>query len=189
MSRNATTAEDRFTSIIQTAITNNDLKATSKWKKSSKDLKGKEKRSKDVAKEAKEAEEMAKELGVHDKLFGGSSAKTKGKKAADSKESDEDSLKALIQQRGKARMEASISALEAKYTAMENEAASKKKRSTKRKPDHAEEEEEAEQTSKNSKKQDMPTEEEFAALQAKLFAKDSAPSTSGKGKKGKKAKN
>lgn len=112
MSADAITAEDRFTSIINTAIESNSLSSLPAWKKSLKDAKGRERRRKAAAVEATEAEAMAKELGVHEKLFNTNKKKSKSGKSAFN---DEDALQALIQQRGAQRMESLIDSLESKY--------------------------------------------------------------------------
>ncbi|PRQ73959.1 hypothetical protein AAT19DRAFT_15526 [Rhodotorula toruloides] len=159
--------EDRFVKLINDAIAAKEIKATPAWTKSSKDTQGKEKRKKKADKEAKEAEELAKELGVHDKLYGnGSSAskggkgKGKGKKA--DAEDDEASLRALIQGNQAKRMNSLIDSLEAKYAAAE--AKKGKKRSSTGGEDGA-------KGGKKAKKEAEPTEEEFAAIQAKMDAR------------------
>jgi DnaJ family protein C protein 9 len=88
--------EDRFIALINAAISSGELKPTSAWKKSAKDVKGKEQRRKKAEKEAGEAEKLAKELGVHEKLFGGEGKKGKGKGKKDGGD-DDAALKALIQ--------------------------------------------------------------------------------------------
>lgn len=159
MTQDARTAEDHLISIVNDAIANDLVQPTDTWKASTGDKKAKQKRSKAAAKEAQEAEEMAKEMGVHDKLFHPQSGgKGKGKKADGD---GEDALKALIQSRGKQRMDASISALEAKYGGSSDSSTkgAKKGAGKKRKSDQ-------------KAQQETPAEmddEEFAALQAKMF--------------------
>lgn len=159
MTRDGISAETHLTFIVEAAIKANQLTATDKWKKSAKDKKGKASRARAAKKEAQEAEEMAKDLGVHDKLFL-TNGRGKGKKADsdDDKEDGEDALKALIQQRGAQRMQASMAALEAKYGGGEED--SRKKAGKKRQSETA-----------------TPTTEmsdaEFEALQTKMFGGDS----------------
>ncbi|BGP06189.1 hypothetical protein JCM10049v2_002008 [Rhodotorula toruloides] len=161
--------EDRFVKLIDDAIAAKEVKATPAWKKSSKDTQGKEKRKKKADKEAKEAEELAKELGVHDKLYGNGSSSSKGWKGkgkgkkADA-EDDEASLRALIQGNQAKRMNSLIDSLEAKYAAAE--AKKGKKRSSTGGEDAA-------KGGKKAKKEAEPTEEEFAAIQAKMDARRS----------------
>lgn len=95
--------EPRFIALIDSAIASGEVKATSTWKKQSKDVKGREKRRKKAEGEAKEAEKLARELGVHEKLFGGGEedgkkgkGKGKGKKGEDGGD-DDAALRALIQ--------------------------------------------------------------------------------------------
>jgi DnaJ family protein C protein 9 len=159
--------EDRFVKLINDAIAAKEIKATPAWKKAVKDTKGKERRKKAAEKEAKEAEELAKELGVHDKLYGNGSSSAKGGKGkgkdkkADT-EDDEASLRALIQGNQTKRMNSLIDSLEAKYAAAE--AKKGKKRSSTGG-------EEGAKGGKKAKKEVEPTEEEFAAIQAKMDAR------------------
>jgi DnaJ family protein C protein 9 len=178
MSADALSAEEHFTTLINAAIEAGDLKATKAWKRTLKDAKGRERRAAVAQDEAREAEAMAKELGVHDKLFG-SKKKGKGAAKADEGAADEDALRALIQQKGKQRMESTISALEAKYAALEQEAA---KACSKRKGAAVEEEEPPARKGKKAKKDSGPTEEEFAAIQAKMMAGKGAKGSSSKSK-------
>lgn len=186
MCSNVLDDEERFISIVEHAIKTKRVSSFPKWKKDVKDTKARSKR-KDAAKsEAKEAEELAKELGVHDKLFGGASAngkddkdakasgkkgksangKGKGKSTVNDEGVDEDALKALIQSRNSKQnsMNSLIEKLEAKYGAADGDpfdqkASSKGSKKRGKKSEAA--------PSKN----DEPTEEEFEALQKKLFGK------------------
>ncbi|GAM82192.1 hypothetical protein ANO11243_001710 [Dothideomycetidae sp. 11243] len=100
--------DERFRTMIQSAIDDGEVEAYKKFTRES--TKSKADRKKRAGAEAKEAEQMAEELGVKEKLFGGSS--TKGKKK---KDSGEDALKALIMQRQKGRADNFLADLEAKY--------------------------------------------------------------------------
>ncbi|ORY05952.1 DnaJ-domain-containing protein [Basidiobolus meristosporus CBS 931.73] len=126
--------EDRLREILLSAIEKGDIEAYKKFTKV--DKKAKARRQQAAAKEAKEAEELARELGLDKKL--------KRKKT----ESDEDSLRALIQQRSGKRMNQLMDSLEAKYAPKETKKGKKRKTSAKE-----------------------PSEEEFKALQEKLFAR------------------
>ncbi|GAA5890318.1 hypothetical protein JCM6882_008793 [Rhodosporidiobolus microsporus] len=165
--------EDRFTTLINDAISAGELKATPTWKKAAKDTKGKERRRKKADKEAKEAEELAKELGVHDKLFAGKkggAAKGKGKgkgKKEDDEVDDEAALKALIQGNQAKRMNNLFDSLEAKYGGGSSSKKGKKRASTGGDDD----DEAGAKGGKRAKKVEEPTDEEFAAIQAKLDAR------------------
>lgn len=92
--------DDRFREIIDNAIEEEDVPsfpAYSKETKKSREARLRRARA-GAKKEEKEAEEYAKEIGVHDKLFG--SKTTKSKKG---KNSSEDALAALIQKRQQER--------------------------------------------------------------------------------------
>ncbi|GAA5829499.1 hypothetical protein JCM11251_000180 [Rhodosporidiobolus azoricus] len=162
--------EDRFTTLINSAISSGEIKATPTWKKAVKDTKGKERRRKKADKEAKEAEELAKELGVHDKLFGAkkggaSKGKGKGKGKRDDEVDDEAALKALIQGKQANRMNDLFDSLEAKYGGGSSSSKKGKKRCS-----TGGAEEEGAKSGKRAKKVEEPTDEEFAAIQAKLDA-------------------
>ncbi|RDL39613.1 Chaperone J-domain-containing protein [Venustampulla echinocandica] len=134
--------EERFKAILNEAIAKGDIKSFSAY--TDETAKSKEARMKRARKEGKEAMEYAKELGVEEKLFG------KGKKGK--KESSEDALAALIQNRQAGRNQF-LDNLEAKY-AGENKP--KAKKGKKRGAQHEDEEE------------GMPSEEAFQAAAAKL---------------------
>lgn len=158
--------EDRFVDIVSTALKSRQVPSFPTWSKGLKDTKAKEKRRKAAEKEAAEAEILAKELGVADKLKGskgkgkGKGGKGKAKEGDDGEgETDEDALKALIQERGQQRMEALIDNLEAKYG---SGAGSKKKKGKRAKGDDVEDEDDVEappKGSKRRKKTPEPTEE------------------------------
>ncbi|KAK9760881.1 hypothetical protein K7432_014665 [Basidiobolus ranarum] len=128
--------EDRIRKILQTAIDEGDIKPYKKFTKV--DEKAKTRRREQAAREAKEAEELAKELGLDKKL-----------KRKKNQENDEDSLKALIQQRSAKRMNQLVDNLEAKYAKKES------KKTTKKRKTRVEE----------------PSEEEFLALQEKILSR------------------
>ncbi|GAA5931753.1 uncharacterized protein JCM15063_001559 [Sporobolomyces koalae] len=164
--------EERFVKLINQAIESNELEATSKWKKMSKDTKAKEQRKKKADKEAKEAEKAARELGVHDKLYG-DKGKGKGKSKAQGEAGDDEAaLKALIQGNRDKRMSSLMDSLEAKYG---GGGRGKKRASTG-----------GDGSTKKQKKgeehDEGPTEEEFARIQAEIDSRRSA--TGNKQKKG-----
>lgn len=104
MCSNVLDDDERFRAIIDNAIA--DGSATPHKKYTNESLSSKKKRTKRAKDEADEAMQLAEELGVKDKLFG----KKKGKK-----ESDEDVLKSIIQQRQQSRGASFLDRLEAKY--------------------------------------------------------------------------
>lgn len=187
--------EDRFVDLINQAIASGTVKSTPEWKRHLKDTKGKgkERRRKKADKEAKEAEELAKELGVHDKLFGGTGAKTsesqsqsqgakkgKGKGKAGGKgpseadaEDGEAALRALIQGNQAKRMNSLVDSLEAKYAAIEANKKSRQKGKKRASTGDGGDEEGGDASSKRprGKKDREPTEEEFAAIQAQIDAR------------------
>ena len=192
--------EDRFVDLINQAIASGTVKSTSEWKKHLKDTKGKgkERRRKKADKEAKEAEQLAKELGVHNKLFGsngnGAGATTsegakkgKGKGKAGGRgggaareadaEDGEAALRALIQGNQAKRMNSLVDSLEAKYAAIEANKKSSKQKGKKRAStgDGGDQEEEgggdARSKRPRGKKDKEPTDEEFAAIQARIDAR------------------
>ena len=163
MASDALTAEERFTTLINVAIAAKELKSLPAWSKMLKDTKAKEKRMKEASKEANEAEALAKELGVHDKLYG-KGGKGKGKK--DKEAEGEEALRALIQQRGAARMANTLASIEAKYATADNKKS--KKRKSLSPSDNSEEEREKR---KKAKRMSMPTEEDFQKIQAGLGKK------------------
>lgn len=173
MASNVLDDEERFIGIVDAAVKAKEIKSFPRWKKDVKDSKAREKRKAAAQGEAAEAEELAKELGVHDKLFGNGAAVSKGKgKKGKGKLNedgvDEDALKQLIQSRNqqkKGTMDSLIEKLEAKYGAAEGDPLEgkngKSKAKGKKKADKSEE--------KTSAKIQEPTDEEFEALQKKLF--------------------
>lgn len=173
--------EERFVKLIDEAITSGELKSTPAWKKSSKDLKAREKRKTKASKEAKEAEEYAKELGVHDKLYGdGVKGKGKGKGRAKGGAggNDEDALRALIQGNQAKRMDAMVASLEEKYGGGASKKGGKAKKRASTGGD--DDDEQASSGKRQKKKEVEPTEEEFAKIQAEMDARRAS-----KGKKGK----
>ena len=163
--------EPRLVTLIDSLIRSGELQSTKKWEKSSKDKAAQEKRKKQGEKEAKEAEMAAKELGVWEEFYGsGGKGKRKGddKGKANGKGSGEDGLAALILKRQKDR-EGGLDALADKYAKMEeDERAKKKAKRGKGKKEGV-----------NGTKE--MTDEEFAALQAKMFGdKDQAKDKKGR---------
>ncbi|CDR88769.1 related to DnaJ protein [Sporisorium scitamineum] len=114
--------EDRFIGIIDEAIKQGEIKATSTWKRTKKDEAGRKALREKAKGEAAEAEKLAKELGVWDDLFGsgsgngkparGSSSKqgskggegSKSKSKADDGDDDLAGLAALIQRKNQNRV-------------------------------------------------------------------------------------
>jgi DnaJ family protein C protein 9 len=196
--------EERFISIVEEAIKTKRVSPFPQWKKDIKDTKGRNKRKQDAKNEAKEAEELAKELGVHDKLFGNGASSTdkkskkggkgKGKAANVNDEGvDEDALKALIQSRNSKQnsMNSLIEKLEAKYGAADGDPFDQKAGSGKGKNKRGKKD-----TANDAANGAEPSEEEFLALQQKLFANkkmtkydndDADEPKAKKSKKGKKA--
>lgn len=116
--------EERFRTILDEAIASKDVSEYKKYTKESK--KSKEARIKAARDEGNEAEEYAKELGVHDKLFGGSNGK-KGK----SKKPSEADLLALIHGNQRSRQQNQNDFLDniaAKYAAPAKKSGKGKKR-------------------------------------------------------------
>ncbi|KAJ2795864.1 hypothetical protein H4S07_006373 [Coemansia furcata] len=143
--------EPRFIKVIEDAIKAKSVKRTKKYTKSKR---GSEQRKREAAKEAAEAEALRKELGLDDQLrkIKADKQKKKRKHGDDSDDDDQGAITALIRQRSTGRMNAIISNIEQKYA--------KPKAASKKKGKHAAAEEFVE-----------PSEEEFLALQAKMFSK------------------
>lgn len=191
MCSNVLDDEERFIDIINKAIKDKLVSTFPQWKKDIKDTKARNRRKEDAKNEAKEAEELAKELGVHDKIFGDdkdgkkakNASKTKGKNKASGNVNDEgvdeDALKAVIQSRNSKQnsMNSLIERLEAKYGAADGDpfASNNKKNSKKgEKGGKASNDDNkgASSSGKNKRnKNEEPTEEEFEALQKKLFGR------------------
>lgn len=165
MASDALTAEERFTTLINSAIAAKEVKSYPAWSKMLKDTKAREKRQKEASKEAGEAEALAKELGVHDKLYGTGKGKAKGKKEKEAE--GEEALRALIQQRGAARMANTLASIEAKYATADNKKSKKRKSLS---PSDNSEDSEKEKR-KKAKRNSMPTEEDFQKIQAGLGKK------------------
>ncbi|KAJ1896885.1 hypothetical protein LPJ66_003715 [Kickxella alabastrina] len=153
--------EPRFVDIIEAAISAEEVKRTRAYTKSKKLA---TKRRADAEDEAVEAEALRKELGLDDQLRkakanskanskakGGSKRNRSG--ASDDDEGDEGAIKALIRQRTNSRMSSVIANIEEKYA---KKSASKKGKGG---------------SKKQAPKFSEPSEEEFQALQAKMFAK------------------
>ncbi|KAJ2667591.1 hypothetical protein IWW42_005810 [Coemansia sp. RSA 1085] len=135
--------EPRFIEIIEAAIAKKELKRTKQYTLSKKDALKRKRQAED---EAAEAAELRKELGLDDQL-----RKIKKGKRKHDNEDEEVAIGALIRQRTSSRMNAIIANIEEKYASQP----AKKKKSKGRKQPAAYAE---------------PSEEEFQALQAKLFA-------------------
>lgn len=176
--------EDRFITLINDGIASGDLKATAQWRKASKDTKARDRRRARAGKEAAEAEAYAKELGVHDKLNGGKNkgkGKGKGKQADEAEEDDDEAgLRALIQGNQAKRMDALMESLESKYGGGSDKKG--KKRASTGGPSDDPKGSSSSSKKKRKSAEAEPTEEEFAAIQAKM---DADRARKAQGKKGK----
>ena len=101
--------DERFRKILDDALAAEEMPSYKKYTHES--ATKRQKRMKKARIEEAEAMELAEELGVKEKLFGGSKNGKKAKKGKD----DEADLAALIQQRQKGRAENFLQDLEAKY--------------------------------------------------------------------------
>ncbi|KAJ2911115.1 hypothetical protein GGI21_000191 [Coemansia aciculifera] len=142
--------EPRFVKVIEQAIKDKTLKRTKAYTKSKR---GSELRKRQAAKEAAEADALRKELGLDDQLR---KVKQKKRKHHDDDDDDDDDggdITALIRQRSSGRMNAIIANIEQKYSQPKDTKSGKKK--------------------KQAAVQEFvePSEEEFLALQAKMFSK------------------
>jgi DnaJ family protein C protein 9 len=180
--------EARFIKVLSSLIASGGLPSLPTWESSIHDEKARLVRQKQGAKEAKEAEELAKELGVWDEFYGSGKAsakkgkKGKGKAKQDEDEDDHSALQALMLKRKK-DMGGFFDNLAAKYA--EPEPKSRSGRGKKRAKD---EEEDDEGSPRKKTRAPAPPEiddEEFAALQAKLFDKGRKPPSSSKPRSGK----
>ncbi|ORX38300.1 hypothetical protein BD324DRAFT_620335 [Kockovaella imperatae] len=154
--------EQRLIDLINNLIDSGKLQSTKKWETTSKDKAARDKRKKKGEKEAKEAEKAARELGVWEEFYGSGE---KGKRKGDSnvkQTAGEEGLAALIRKRQTDRA-GGLDALAEKYARIEEEERAKKKAKKGGK-------------ASTSGTKEM-TDEEFAALQAKMFGDK-------KGKKG-----
>ncbi|KAJ2355013.1 hypothetical protein IWW50_004506 [Coemansia erecta] len=145
--------EPRFVKIIDQAIKAKEIKRTKEYTRSKKDA---AKRKRQAEDEAEEADALRKEMGLDDQLRKIKSKQAKGgKRKHDASDDEREALTALVRQRTNSRMNAIIANIEEKYASQPAKKKGKGKKSAKAKqPAYAE-----------------PSEEEFQALQAKLFAK------------------
>ncbi|KAJ1969004.1 hypothetical protein IWQ62_000901 [Dispira parvispora] len=157
--------EPRFRDILDQAIAGKEVPKYKAYKGFSAEKYAKRRVA--AEKEAREAEVLAEELGLTDKLNKGGSRGNKRRRneTRETSEGEEDStagLQALIQKRNKHRMDDLIANLEAKYANGTDKSNGKKGKKGKRAKQH-----------KESVPVDFvePTDEEFEALQAKLFGK------------------
>jgi DnaJ homolog subfamily C member 9 len=170
--------EARFIVAVSDMIAKGDLPSFATWEASTKDEKARLVRKKQGDKEAKEAEKLAKELGVWDEFYGsGKTGKRKGKGKGKEKrqaqdnggpedEDDHSALQALILKKRQKNMDGFFDSLAAKYADTESGA----KLRTKGKK-RAREGEDTDLKKKPRASQPMPeiNDEEFNALQKKLF--------------------
>ncbi|KAJ7285849.1 hypothetical protein C8J57DRAFT_1446643 [Mycena rebaudengoi] len=169
--------EARFIVAITDLISKGDLPALPAWETGIKDEKSKLVRRKQGQKEAEEAEKMAKELGVWEEFYG--SGKPSERK-------NHSALQALILKKQK-NSDSFFDSLAAKYAEPEPKTRKGKKRGK------AESADELEASPKKKRRGEVPPppdidDAEFEKLQQKLFGKESQPSGSSKGRKGKKTK-
>ncbi|KAJ2312100.1 hypothetical protein H4R23_003521 [Coemansia sp. Cherry 401B] len=139
--------EPRFIDIIEAAIKQKEIKRTKEYTRSKR---GAQKRRKQAEQEAEEAEQLRRELGLDDQLR--KAKKNKRKQHADEEEGEHGEIAALMRQRTAGRMNAIIANIEEKYASQP--AKKKGKKAKAKQPAFVE-----------------PSEEEFQALQAKLFTK------------------
>ncbi|KAJ2657550.1 hypothetical protein IWW48_004462 [Coemansia sp. RSA 1200] len=164
--------EPRFIRAIEDAIKAKSIKRTKTYAKSKK-LSAK--RAAQAKKEAAEADALRKELGLDDKLRKAKGAERKRKRNKRSDDDDDDAssdgddneggdadgIKALIRQRTNSRMSAIIANIEEKYVSKQNAGGKKSRKNGAS----------AKQKKQKTSAFEEPSEEEFLALQAKLFAK------------------
>ncbi|KAJ2654764.1 hypothetical protein IW148_006280 [Coemansia sp. RSA 1199] len=146
--------EPRFVKIIEQAIKAKELKRTKEYTRTKKDA---AKRKRQAEGEAAEADALRKELGLDDQLRKIKNKQKKGGKRKHDASDDEDdqaALKVLVRQRATSRMDAIIANIEEKYASQPAKKGKGKKAAKSKQPAFAE-----------------PSEEEFQALQAKMFAK------------------
>ncbi|KAJ2298610.1 hypothetical protein IWW55_004417, partial [Coemansia sp. RSA 2706] len=124
-----------------------EIKRTKEYTRSKR---GAQKRRKQAEQEAEEAEQLRRELGLDDQLR--KAKKNKRKQHADEEEGEHGEIAALMRQRTAGRMNAIIANIEEKYASQP--AKKKGKKAKAKQPAFVE-----------------PSEEEFQALQAKLFTK------------------
>ncbi|KAJ2779845.1 hypothetical protein H4R18_003772 [Coemansia javaensis] len=153
--------EPRITAVIEEAIAAKEIKRTKEYTRS---RKGAEKRRRHADAEAAEADALRKELGLDDQLR---KIKTGGKRKHGNDNNDDgdddEAVKALIRQRTSSRMNAIIANIEEKYAAKPSKSKSKR---NKTKGKDKDKDGAAAATAFTE-----PSEEEFQALQAKLFGK------------------
>ena len=182
----------RIVEIVKKLISDGELQSTKQWTKTSSDEGARTKRARKGEKEAKEAEKAAKDLGVWDEFYGsgqkgnrqgdaGGKGKGQGKgKGGDAKDG-EDVLGAMILKRQR-DSEGGLDALAEKYARIEEEERERKKGKKgggKRKSDScgggngsaAVSAGRAFAHRDTNIATQPPTDEEFEALQAKMFGK------------------
>lgn len=178
--------EARFIVAVSGMIAKGDLPAFATWESSTKDEKARLVRETQGKKEAREAEKLAKELGVWDEFYGSGEAgprkgkgkgkgngkgkgKEKGEPAQDGGPEDEDdhsALQALILKKRQRNMDGFFDGLAAKYADTESDAKSRTKGKKRAREGEGTDSKKQRRTS-----QPMPEidDEEFDALQKKLF--------------------
>lgn len=176
--------EPRFIVAVSDMITKGELPVFATWTSSTKDEKARLVRKKQGEKEAKEAEKLAKELGVWDEFYGnGKTGQRKGKgkekrkgKVHDTGDAEDEgnhsALQALILKKRQKNMDGFFDSLAAKYVDTELGAKSR----SKGKKRAREEDQDTETKKKARTSQPIPdiNEEEFEALQTKLFGQKAA---------------
>ncbi|KAJ2549882.1 hypothetical protein EV175_004275 [Coemansia sp. RSA 1933] len=155
------TDEARFVAILETAIKEKTISRTKAFTRSKKLSK---KRAAQARNEAAEADALREELGLDEKLRKAKSAANRKRKHDDSDDNEDmGDIKALIRQNTNNRMSAIIANIEDKYVSQQKGSSAKKAKS---------------KNKENGKRKktaapafEEPSEEEFLALQAKLFGK------------------
>jgi DnaJ homolog subfamily C member 9 len=179
--------EPRFIKLIDELIKSKGLKSTTLWKTTAQDEKARLVREKQGKKEAAEAEALARDLGVWDEFYGsGKEGARRGKgkgqakktAAPDNNEDVEDTaaLQALILKRKK-NMDGFFDGLAAKYG--EPEPMAKGKKGKRKKQDVDEEEDSPKKKNRRAVAAPEIPDDEFEALQQKLFGDKAKPTAPG----------
>jgi DnaJ family protein C protein 9 len=177
--------EARFITTISGLIAKGDLSAFATWESSTKDEKARVNRKKQGEKEAKEAEKLARELGVWDEFYGsGETGQRKGKGKEKRKkqahdaggpedEEDHSALQALILKKRQKNMDGFFDSLAAKYADTES---GPKSRSKGKKRARDGEDVDSKKKARTSESMPEIDDEEFDALQKKLFGQETVHS-------------
>jgi DnaJ family protein C protein 9 len=173
--------EPRFIIAVSGLITKGDLPAFATWEASTKDEKARVVRKKQGEKEAKEAEKLAKELGVWDEFYGsgetgqrqGKGKEKRKKQAGDAgepeDEDDHSALQALILKKRQKNMDGFFDSLAAKYADTDS---GPKSRNKGKKRARGDEDMDSKKKARTSELMPEIDDEEFDALQKKLFGQE-----------------